>query len=385
MSPSSRPLVFVGVGAIGLVTQLGVLAGLVSTGLPVPLATSLAVAAAVVHNFVWHRRLTWSDRPPSALVPQLLRFTGLNGIVSLTGNVVVTSSLTAAGLPLVVANLAAVVLCAAINFLLADRLVFTVIAVMAAASTAQAAVLTPATVAAWDEYVRQTEKRIAAAEPSPAGSKAGVDEWKRLRTGEPVIFSRVTTRGDGSAIEVPDGAVHHWVGRVFLPGVTLDALLSELQAPTSRKWAPGEVESIRVVPDGSGGLRVFIRLKRSSVVDVTYETEHAVRYSRHSAGHATSRSVSRRIQQVVDPGPGEHLRPAGDDHGFLWRLNAYWRYTAVEGGVLVECESLALSRGVPALLRTVASPLITRVSRESLAGTLRALRAGFEPARLTAS
>jgi putative flippase GtrA len=384
MSNAPRPLVFAGVGAIGLATQLGVLASLTAAGVPLPLATAVAVAAAVVHNFLWHRRLTWRDRPRVAFLPQLLRFSGLNGLVSLVGNVVVTSALASAGVPLVVANLSAVVVCAAANFVLADRLVFAMLVLLIPASAANAAVLTPATVEAWNEYVRQTEARIAPAEARSRVSSISADQWRRLRAGELLMFSRETRRPDGSAIDVPDGALHHWVGRVFLPGVSLDSLLTELQAPTSRRWTPAEVQSMRVAPDGRGGLRVLMRLTRSSVVDVTYDTEHAVRYVRHSPDHATSRSVSRRIQQVDYPETArERLRPAGDDHGFLWRLNAYWRYTAVDGGVLVECESLALSRGVPTLLRAVASPVIARVSRESLAGTLRALAAGFSSPQLT--
>ena len=69
--------------------------------------------------------------------------------------------------------------------------------------------------------------------------------------------------------------------------------------------------------------------------------------------------------------------PEGRDYGFLWRLNAYWRYVPVQGGVLVECESLALSLGVPSVLRPVAAPIIDTVSRESLENTLGALRVGF--------
>ena len=384
MSNASRSFLFAGVGAIGLAAQLGVLAGLTAAGLSVPLATSVAVAAAVLHNFLWHRRLTWADRPRVAWLPQLLRFSGLNGLVSLAGNVVVTSALASAGVPLVVANLAAVVLCAAVNFVLADRLVFAIIALLAPATSAEAAVLTPATVEAWNEYVRQTEARIVPAEARSSARAVSAEEWQRLRAGELVMLSRETRRPDGTVIDVPDGAVHHWVGRVFLPGMSLDSVLTELQAPTSRRWTPVEVQSMRVSPDRRGGLRVLMRLTRSSLVDVTYDTEHAVRYVRHSPEHATSRSVSLRIQQVDDPGTSrERLRPAGDDHGFLWRLNAYWRYTAVDGGVLIECESLALSRGVPTLLKAVASTVIARVSRESLTGTLRALAAGFPPPRLT--
>jgi len=54
----------------------------------------------------------------------------------------------------------------------------------------------------------------------------------------------------------------------------------------------------------------------------------------------------------------------------LWRLNAYWRYEAVQGGVIVECESVSLSRPVPTLVRPVANPIVDRVARESLSRTL---------------
>ncbi|MBA3887322.1 MAG: hypothetical protein H0X67_16560 [Acidobacteria bacterium] len=57
------------------------------------------------------------------------------------------------------------------------------------------------------------------------------------------------------------------------------------------------------------------------------------------------------------------------------RLTAYWRFEQAGDGVIVECESVSLSRSVPALLRPVAGPLISRVARESLERTLREVRA----------
>ena len=70
---------------------------------------------------------------------------------------------------------------------------------------------------------------------------------------------------------------------------------------------------------------------------------------------------------------------AKDDNGFLWRLNAYWRYEAWNGGVLVECESVSLSRPVPLLLRPMAGPIVDRIARESLEGTLRQPASDAEP------
>jgi hypothetical protein len=53
------------------------------------------------------------------------------------------------------------------------------------------------------------------------------------------------------------------------------------------------------------------------------------------------------------------------------RSNSSWR---VGDDVLVELESLSLSRDVPVLVRPVAAPLISRIGRESMTRTLEALK-----------
>jgi len=58
-------------------------------------------------------------------------------------------------------------------------------------------------------------------------------------------------------------------------------------------------------------------------------------------------------------------------------LNSYWRYQQVDGGVLVECESLTLSRGVPAILAPFVKPIISGVARESMKRTLTSMRDRF--------
>ena len=61
-----RRLKFNAVGALGAAIQLGalsVLRGWLHCGYPI--ATALAVEAAVLHNFVWHERWTWQDRTGS--------------------------------------------------------------------------------------------------------------------------------------------------------------------------------------------------------------------------------------------------------------------------------------------------------------------------------
>ncbi len=137
-----------------------------------------------------------------------------------------------------------------------------------------------------------------------------------------------------------------------------------------------EVKASRLLDRNGDTLRVFMKLERdATVMTVTYNTEHAVEYRRYGT-RATSRSISTKIAEVADAGkPTEREKRAGDDHGFLWRLNAYWRFEQVGDGVLIECESVTLSRSVPLLVRPLVGPIANRIARESLERTLRSLLA----------
>jgi hypothetical protein len=114
---------------------------------------------------------------------------------------------------------------------------------------------------------------------------------------------------------------------------------------------------------------VYLRLVRRTILTVTYDTEHDVTFTRPRQDFATSRSVATRIVESADSG--------SSDRGFLWKLNSYWRYSQTSEGVRIELESISLSRDVPMLLRPVASPIITRVARESISRALDAVRTRF--------
>jgi dolichol-phosphate mannosyltransferase len=118
---------FNSVGVGGFLLQIGVLAGLLHLGVHYLAATAAAVEAAVLHNFLWHERWTWRDRPAAGRgrLDRLWRFHALNGLVSLVGNVLLMRLLVGtAGLPPIPANLLAVLACSAVNYLASDRVVF---------------------------------------------------------------------------------------------------------------------------------------------------------------------------------------------------------------------------------------------------------------------
>ena len=131
---------FNAVGGIGIVVQLAALAILRSwLKLDYLLATVLAVEIAVLHNFLWHERYTWADRPvrrPVQSLVRLAKFNASNGAVSIVGNLVLMRLLVGeAKFNYVVSNLIAIVVCSLVNFLLGDRFVFDVEAGTAADST----------------------------------------------------------------------------------------------------------------------------------------------------------------------------------------------------------------------------------------------------------
>jgi hypothetical protein len=176
--------------------------------------------------------------------------------------------------------------------------------------------------------------------------------------------------------DVPDGRIHHWAGAVLIPGVTLEHVLRYLKGRAGRESeAFDDVLSSKLLSRSGDRLRVYMKLRRESVITVTYNTEHDVEYRQLSDTRASSRSVATRIAELENAATAqEREKPVGKDHGFLWRLNAYWRYEQTKDGVIIECESVSLSRGVPVLLRPFITGTVERIARESLQKTLSSLR-----------
>lgn len=118
------------VSLVGVAVQAGVLELLLRlAGLHYLAATAMAVEAAVLHNFFWHRVWTWSDRRGAGAPNMLVRFHLTNGLSSLIGTILLMRILVeGVGLRPAIANLTSIALCSLIsliNFVASDRLVFT--------------------------------------------------------------------------------------------------------------------------------------------------------------------------------------------------------------------------------------------------------------------
>ena len=199
-----------------------------------------------------------------------------------------------------------------------------------------------------------------------------------LHRGEVIISRAIARDGSASEIEIDGGMINHWRGTALVPKVSMDALLKTLQEPQSDQHKQEDVLSSRVVSTGEGSQKLYLRLRRTKFVTVVYDTEYDTNYRRLSPERALSNSISTRIVEIENAGtPQERPLPEGNDHGYMWRLNSYWRFQQSGDGVIVEVESLTLSRNLPPIIGALIRPIVNNTARESITRTLGSMRARF--------
>jgi hypothetical protein len=261
----------------------------------------------------------------------------------------------------------------------------TAVALAVATIAVSAAELKPQTVAAFERYQAAAEQAIAGdlADSSrfvrvlrDPTNRTAVSE--RLHRGE-VVVERLRVKAGGRDIDIPDGLVHHWVGATFIAGASLDAAVSMMQDYNRHSviFKPNVVQSRLISQDGDR-YRFFLRLFLKKVITVTVNTEHEAVFTRHDPRRVSSMIHSTRIAEVEEANtPAERERPIGNDGGFLWRFNTYWRFAEADGGIYIECESVTLTRGIPMGFGWLIGPFVTSIPRETLSMTLEATRRGL--------
>jgi hypothetical protein len=252
---------------------------------------------------------------------------------------------------------------------------------VAALSMAQTTEPRAETIAAFDRYVRQAEQKMED-DLRAGGPFLLPDQWSRerrdsayqqLQHGEMIVERLDRNRAEA---RVQHGLIHHWAGIVLIPRATLDQALTLIQDYDHHQeiYSPEVVRS-RLIGRQGDDFQIFLRLKKHRVLTVVLDTEYDVQFVRLDSHRAYSRSHSTRITEVENPGQrDERLLRAGEDHGFLWALDAYWRFLQTEDGVYVQCEAISLTHDIPAGLGWLIGPLIHSLPRESLGFTLVATR-----------
>ena len=246
--------------------------------------------------------------------------------------------------------------------------------------------LEAATVRGWREYTAATEQRIDHELKDPAkffaldfGASPAADRKAVLADRMPV--AEMHTEVSGRLLHVPDAWVHHWRGAVLVRGVRLNDVFERL-----KKEIPGigkgDVVEAKILESVGPRLRTFIKLQRSGTLyHFVYHTYHDVVFTPRTAVRGTSTSVATKIAELYKPGtPQQEELRAGKDNRLLQRWNSYWRYEEGPAGVIVECESITLSRSV---WLGIGRGIAANVARESMEKALVNLRGHFATAGRT--
>ena len=247
--------------------------------------------------------------------------------------------------------------------------------------------LKPQTIQAFDRYVQLTEARIKG-EVSQAQKFLFVDGLPpehrsqvlaALQRGETFMEPLQTLDGSGQKIEAPNAIIHHWLATVFVPGANLQQTIALMQDYNRHQdiYKPEVVRS-RLLSRQGNDFKIYYRLRKKKIITITLNTNHDVHYFPVDSKHWYSRSYSTRIAEVANAGaPNEHEKPVGHDGGFLWRINSYWKFEEKDGGVYIECQSISLTRNIPAGLGWLIKPFVTSIPKESLQMTMGSTRAAL--------
>jgi hypothetical protein len=235
-----------------------------------------------------------------------------------------------------------------------------------------AATLRPETKAAWDAYL-QAANAAMQDRLQPGAHFLWVDD-------EPGRAEAIRTKGlyiapVGRHIpkKVPSGLIHDWLGVGFVPNVKIEDILRIVRDYDRYKeiYQPGVIDSVSHGSDGVKDLFSMRLANRSVVSKTALDTDDEASYIRVDDRRWYGFSNTTHIWEVDKFGtPGQRTLPEDQGTGLIWRLSSITRLEERDGGVYAELEAIALSRDIPAAFRLFVTPIVRRVSRDSLATSL---------------
>jgi hypothetical protein len=240
--------------------------------------------------------------------------------------------------------------------------------------------LKPETEAAWDAYLQQATAAMQA-RLQPRATFLWLEEepgrMEFVRTKGPLIgpVSKQIPK------KISSGLIHDWLGAGFVPNARIEDILRVVRDYDSYKriYRPGVIESLSHGSEGEKDL-FFMRLANRSVVSKTaLDAECEAHYIRVDDHRWYAYSNTIRIQQLAHFGtPQQATLPEDTGTGLIWRLSSITRLEERDGGVYAELEALALSRDIPGAIRLFVTPIVRRVSRDSLATSLHQTRLAID-------
>lgn len=230
---------------------------------------------------------------------------------------------------------------------------------------ANAATITPETLAAWNQQVQNLRFEVErdAADPtcfihSPSDA---------LHVSSPHASGR----------PIPSGLIHYWIGITLLPHAHTDDVLAVLQDYNryAQVFQPATVESHLT---GRSGDTYSYRLKfiqKAMGVRTGLVGDFQSTYVRINDRSGYSLTEATTLTELQNPGEStERPISLAESHGFLEKSFTVVRYSEQQAGTMIEIDSVTLTREVPGSLRWLISPFIHRFARQTMTATLESIQ-----------
>jgi len=246
---------------------------------------------------------------------------------------------------------------------------------VAVAALAQGAELSPATLAAWNQYISSVQSRagdrLDGAQPFLWADESP-GRAARLRNSEIVV----SPAADHNPRRVPSGMIHDWIAAAFIPGANLDQVIFALREYNrySTFYHPAVVESKRLTAKGDDDRFKLTVASKAVLSKMALDAEFTASFWR-DGDRACRTARATHVHEIEDYGQSSQKDlPEGEGSGYLWRFFSISRMEQRDGGVYIETEMIALSRDIPASIQWLVSPFIRRMARGSLSALLQDTR-----------
>lgn len=251
-----------------------------------------------------------------------------------------------------------------------------ILVLLAVITMSNASALKQETLKAWDDYLRtvnlRLDRSLSTGDPF-LWIEEKASQGQRVRQGE-ILISPVGVSG---LQKVHDGLIHDWIGAVFIPSVRMDDVFTVLHDYNRYKdfYKPTIIESRLLVRTGEDYQFSMLGLKTVFFETIVLEGQFESHCSLLDGRRRYCISYSTRVQEIKDYGqPSQYKLPMGEGHGYIWRLYSLTKFEERDGGVYIELEAIALSRDISALFRWLTTPVVERISRDSMSTILRRTR-----------
>jgi hypothetical protein len=257
------------------------------------------------------------------------------------------------------------------------RTALSILLLLLSTASSEAAELGQDTLRAWDVYMRAVNLNMA---ERVDGSRPflWVDhspEMRRSVRQNEVIVADLDPR------KVPHGLIHHWVGAMFVPNMTLDQVMSVVSSYDrySEFYKP-LITRVAVLERGEDNVELnVVAAQKVFSVTAAVETDDEVTIERPPPNRVLITCTAVRVQEIADYGlPSEHPFTGAQRPGYVWRAVVVQRLEQRDNGVYVELETVSLSRGIPLEICWLIKPLANDLPRRPMLDMLNDTRAAAE-------